>query len=209
MNAKVKVCGLRRIEDTEYANKVKPDFIGFVFAESKRQITEQQALMLARNLDDSIKKVGVFVDQPGDMIVRLLEDKVIDLVQLHGKEDNDYIHRLCDMANIKKDCIIKAVRVKSAEDIKLAESYDCGYLLLDAYSDKAAGGSGETFDWTMIKNVTKPFFLAGGISAENVETAIKCVHPFAVDASSSMETDGFKDYDKMAQFVSKVRACGF
>lgn len=208
MNAKVKVCGLRRIEDTEYANKVKPDFIGFVFAESKRQITEEQASGLAERLDDGIKKVGVFVDQPEDMIVRLLEDKVIDLVQLHGKEDNDYIHRLCDMANIKKDCIIKAVRVKSAEDIKLAESYDCGYLLLDAYSDKAAGGSGETFDWTMIKNVTKPFFLAGGISAENVETAIKCVHPFAVDASSSMETDGFKDYDKMAQFVRKVRACG-
>lgn len=155
-------------------------------------------------LNDDIKKVGVFIDQPIELIEDMLKSGIIDLVQLHGSEDNIYIRKLKDKAGTSND-IIKAVRVRDSKDIKRAEEYESDYLLLDAYSDAGAGGNGITFDWTLIRDIKKLFFLAGGISADNVSDAINRVNPYAVDVSSSLETDGYKDYDKMKHFMDVIR----
>lgn len=203
-NVKVKICGLRRIEDIEYANMLLPDYTGFILADGFcRQITKKQAQEFANQLDKRIRRVGVFVNQPVETVAEYINSDIIQYVQLHGDEDNLYIEKL--RRCIKNNCnIIKAVKVRNAGDIEEAAMYNCDYLLLDAYSEKKAGGGGITFDWTLIKNITKPFFLAGGISPSNVKDAIERVKPYAVDASSSMETDGYKDYNKMKAFVDAV-----
>lgn len=202
---KIKICGLRRMEDIEYANMLLPDYIGFILADGfARQITKKQAAEFAAALDSRVKRVGVFVNQPKETIAEYINDGIIQYAQLHGDEDNAYISSL--KSCIKNEYgIIKAVKVRSAADIERAAEYKCDYLLLDAYSEKCAGGNGITFDWTLIKNITKPFFLAGGISSFNVKNAINIVNPYAVDASSSMETEGYKDYNKMKAFVDAVR----
>lgn len=204
-DVKIKICGLRRIEDIKYANMLLPDYTGFILADGfSRQITRKQAAEFASQLDKRIKRVGVFVNQPAKTAAEYVNNGIIQYVQLHGDEDNRYIDNL--KGYVKRECgIIKAIRVRSAEDIKKAADYKCDYLLLDAYSGRqAGGGNGVVFDWTLIKNISKPFFLAGGISHLNVADAIKTVNPYAVDASSSMETDGYKDYNKMKAFVDAV-----
>ncbi len=170
----------------------------------KRTITVKQAADFAMMLNDDIKKVGVFIDQPIELIEDMLKKGVIDLVQLHGNEDNVYIRKLKDKIGTGNN-IIKAVRVKDGKDIKRAVEYESDYLLLDAYSDVGAGGNGITFDWTLIRNIKKRFFLAGGISVDNVSDAVNRVNPYAVDVSSSLETDGFKDYEKMKLFMDVVK----
>lgn len=204
---KIKICGLRRQQDVKYVNELLPDYIGFVFAESRRQVTREQAAALARSLDERIRRVGVFVDQPPELVADLLEKQVIQLAQLHGEEDAVYMEKLRDCCReVGADPrIVKAVRVKTAEDIERAARYDCEYLLLDAWSDQGAGGNGVTFDWSVIQAVQKEFFLAGGLTAENVAEAIRQVHPYGVDASSGLETEGFKDWEKMKQFINQVR----
>lgn len=203
-DVKIKICGIRRMEDVEYANKLLPDYIGFILADGfSRQITKKQATEFAQRLDKKIKRVGVFVNQPVETVAEYINDGIIQYAQLHGDEDNEYINMLKSCTN--KECgIIKAIRVKNESDIKRVAEYSCDYLLLDAYSEKQAGGSGKTFDWTLIKDIKKPFFLAGGLSSSNVRNAIKMAKPFAVDASSSMEIDGYKDYDKMKAFINTV-----
>lgn len=208
-SVQLKICGLRRAQDIDYVNELMPDFIGFVFAPSKRQLTREQAAVLAENLHPGIKRVGVFVDQPEDFVAELLASGVIQFAQLHGREDAAYIARLRKRTKrFGVDAkIIKAVKVRSKEDLTGVEDIDCEYLLLDAWSDEgqAAGGNGKTFDWTLIHSVGKPFFLAGGIHPGNVGTAIRDVKPFGVDASSCMETDGYKDFQKMKSLVEAVR----
>lgn len=200
--SKVKICGLRRIEDILAVNEILPDYIGFVFAKSTRQVTDETAGQLKSALDHRIKAVGVFVNDHIDHIVRLYEKNVIDLIQLHGDEDADYIHQL----KKKVPCpIIKALRIRSAEDIHRGTEYDSEYLLLDTYSSHQYGGSGEAFDWTMITQMRKPFFLAGGIGIDNVEKAIHMLNPYCVDISSKVETDGWKDPDKMREIIVKIR----
>lgn len=203
-DVKIKICGLRRIEDIEYANMLLPDYTGFILADGfSRQITKKQAAKFSDRLDKKIRRVGVFVNQSAKTVAEYINSGIIQYAQLHGDEDNLYIEKL--KGHIKKDCgIIKAVRVRDFRDIEKAAGYNCDYLLLDAYSEKQVGGNGITFDWTLIKNVGKPFFLAGGISPFNVRDAIERVKPYAVDASSSMETDGYKDYNKMKAFVDAV-----
>ncbi|MBC2723225.1 phosphoribosylanthranilate isomerase [Desulfosporosinus sp.] len=200
---KIKICGLTRESDIEAVNEANPDYVGFVFAESKRRITPQAAFELRKRLNATIQTVGVFVDESIEQIIKLCLDGIIDTVQLHGHENAVYIQRLQE--KLSKP-VIKAVRVRSEKDIKVEEASNCNYLLLDAYSDKSAGGTGETFDWNVIDRVEKPFFLAGGLNSSNILQAIRTVKPFGVDISSGVETAGFKDRDKILEIVTLIRA---
>lgn len=199
---KVKICGLTRKCDIEAVNEVQPDYMGFVFAESKRRITPQNAYRLRELLNDKIMSVGVFVDETIEQIKDICAMGIIDIIQLHGHENAAYIERLRKESGKP---IIKAVRVRSKEDIRSAELLNSNYLLLDAFSDKGAGGTGETFDWKVIDGVEKPFFLAGGLNSSNILPAISAVKPFGVDISSGVEIDGFKDSGKIVEIMSLIR----
>ena len=195
---KIKLCGVQRACDIDYVNELEPDYIGFVFAlGSRRYIAPEDAGELRKQLRESIIPVGVFVDESPERIVDMLKNHIIEVVQLHGSESEEYIHRLRKQAGCT---IIKAFRIESQRDIEAANRSLADYVLLDS-----GGGSGEAFDWSLIGGINRPYFLAGGLTPENVGEAIAMLHPFGVDASSSLETDGFKDYEKMTAFVNAVR----
>ena len=195
---RLKMCGLRRAEDIEAANRLMPEYIGFVFAPaSRRFISLEEAAALRQALSPGIRAVGVFVDEDAETVARLLESGVIDIAQLHGNEDEAYIARL--KARTGKP-VIRAFRVKNAEDLRAAEASPADMILLDA-----GAGDGKTFDWSMLSSVSRPYFLAGGLTPENTAEAVKRYHPFAVDVSSGIETDGFKDCNKMRAFMRAVR----
>ncbi|WP_026520374.1 phosphoribosylanthranilate isomerase [Butyrivibrio sp. FCS006] len=197
---RIKFCGLKRIEDIEAANELKPDFAGFVFWEkSSRNVSRDDAKKLGQALLPEIKKVGVFVDEEPEKVAALLKDKVIDIAQLHGSEDEGYIARLRELSGDAP--IIKAFVVKSKEDLERAKKSSADYLLLDS-----GKGTGQTFNWELIKEAEfdKPYFLAGGLGVENVAKALKVLHPFAVDVSSGIETNGVKDPEKMRQFMGEI-----
>ena len=200
---KVKICGLTRPLDIEIVNEVLPDYIGFVFAKSRRQISDAVAKELKRKLDPRITTVGVFVNEDPERILWLCNNKVIDIPQLHGDEDEEYITNL--KAKLSNP-IIKAVRVRNHEDIANAQQLPVDYLLLDAYKEGLYGGSGDTFDWTMISKVQKPYFLAGGLNCDNIMHATNQVKPYAIDISSGVETDGYKDKNKIIDIITKVRS---
>jgi phosphoribosylanthranilate isomerase len=199
---KIKICGLTRKRDIDAVNAVLPDYIGFVFTRSSRQICIEDAKALKSCLNPYIKAVGVFVDEEIENVVRLCSSHVIDLVQLHGDENERYIKELKSCVPNK---IIKAVRVRGPEDIKKAVDFSCDYLLFDTHHEGKYGGSGRTFDWSMIHNVSKPYFLAGGINSGNVFQAIEQCKPYCIDVSSGVETDGYKDPEKIMDIVTKVR----
>jgi phosphoribosylanthranilate isomerase len=200
---KIKICGLSRLADIDMVNEVLPDYIGFVFAKSKRQVGEIEAGGLKARLNTDIKAVGVFVNEDVNRIARLCNTGTIDIVQLHGEEEESYILKL---RGLIINPIIKAVRVRYEEDINTASELPCDYLLLDAYKEDQYGGSGEAFDWTVIKKIRKPFFLAGGIHPGNVLQAISTVHPYCIDVSSGVESNGFKDGVKIIDIVTKLRS---
>ena len=195
---KIKLCGLTRPCDIEYVNELLPEYIGFVFApKSRRYISPEKAEVLREHLDDRITPVGVFVDEKIEIIADLIKRKIIDIVQLHGNESEKYITGLRRVI----DCpVIKAFRIESEADIASANQSSADYVLLDS-----GGGTGKVFDHSLLKDIARPYFLAGGLTPENVETAVKQLAPFAVDASTSLETDGFKDKIKMTAFVNAVR----
>lgn len=207
MQTKVKMCGLSRMEDIGFVNELKPDYIGFVFfPKSKRNVSFDKALELRKGLskDLPIKVVGVFVDADKDFVVKLVKHNVIDIVQLHGSEDEAYVKELKAKLyeeNLKPQ-IIKAFSIKSSDDLKKAESFPSDYVLLD----HGAGGTGESFDWSLIKDFKKPYFLAGGLNPSNIEKAISLLSPFAIDLSSGLETDGVKDFSKMSAVMQIMRA---
>lgn len=192
----IKICGLSRNEDIDYVNEFKPDYIGFVFAKSSRQVEYLKARELKQRLDKEIKAVGVFVDEDIDVIQRLVDDQIIDIIQLHGHENKDYIKKLKKSITCP---IIKAVKIKSQEDI-LNIDYDVDYYLLDGKSP----GSGESFDWNFIHEFNKPFFLAGGININNIDDALK-INCFGIDVSSGVEVNGKKDKLKIKEIVRRVR----
>lgn len=195
---KIKICGLRREQDIRYANELMPDYIGFVFLKGKmRYVTFEEAAHLRSLLDPAIPAVGVFVNEPAENVIRLLQAGTIQIAQLHGREDEAYIEELRRAGD---HCIIRAFAVRSSEDIHRAFTFPADYPLLDN-----GKGTGETFDWSLFQEQEKPFFLAGGLSPENVKEAIECFHPYAVDVSSGVETDGYKDYEKMKAFMDAVR----
>jgi len=230
--SKVKICGLSREDDIRIVNRVLPDFIGFVFAPSRRRVDLLTAAALKRKLDPRIKAVGVFVNENIDTIAEMHRNGIIDMAQLHGDEDEAY------MTKLKESCgcpIIKAVGVGSAlpplpdgvgsllppqPDVAgnvpasqtdgigsilppLPDSAD--YLLFDTLSQQR-GGTGRTFDWDVLKNYAGlPYFLSGGLGLHNVSEAIKRLSPFCVDVSSGVETDGVKNEKKIDDFVRLVR----
>lgn len=200
---KIKICGLTREVDIALVNEALPDYIGFVFAKSRRQVTEDVAMGLKKKLTSGIQVVGVFVNEDPQKIIRLCKSDTIDIIQLHGDEGEEMINEL--RAAVPNP-IIKAVRVRSEIDILEAENLPCDYLLLDAYKEDQYGGSGECFDWSVISRIRKPFFLAGGIHSENVTKAIQLTKPYCIDVSSGVETDGFKDESKVKDIIRRVRA---
>lgn len=199
---RIKICGLKTIEDIEAVNRWKPDLAGFVFAPGKRQITPERAAELRRTLDPGIPAVGVFVNAPAEEAAALSNAGVIQMIQLHGDEDAAYMEELRKRTDKP---LIKAVAARSREEILKAEKLPCEYLLLDAYQKGSPGGNGETFDWEIIPALEKTWFLAGGLSPENVEQAIKTCRPFGVDVSSGVEIQGKKAGQRIREFIEKVR----
>ena len=195
---KIKICGLRPEEDIFYVNELRPDYVGFVFLEGRRRyISPQEAARLRKRLDPSIQSVGVFVNEPVENVAALLKEGTIQLAQLHGREDEDYakeLKRLCDKP------VIKAFIIRTPADVEEALAYPADYLLLDN-----GLGTGEVFDWTLIKNIESPFFLAGGLTPDNVRKAISDVRPYGVDVSSGVETKGRKDYRKIKALIESAR----
>jgi phosphoribosylanthranilate isomerase len=195
---KIKFCGLIRTCDIDAANELRPEYVGFVFApKSKRYVTPERAAELKRQLAAGIKAVGVFVNDDLYHVAELLNRGIIDIAQLHGSEDEEYIGHLRQLTG---KSIIRAYRIKTAEDIAEAEKCTADHVLLDS-----GAGTGEVFDWKLIKNMKRPYFLAGGLSPDNVENAVEQLSPYAVDVSSGIETDGVKDKAKMAAFAAAVR----
>ena len=194
----IKLCGLSRPCDIEAANELKPEYIGFVFApKSRRYVTPEKAKELKQLLVPEIRAVGVFVNEDPERIACLVNSGVIDIAQLHGREDEDYIKKLRTLTDKP---VIRAFRIESARDIENAEHCSAEYVLLDS-----GAGTGAVFDWELIQDMKRPYFLAGGLSLDNVGDAVEMFHPFVVDVSSGIETDGVKDRIKMAAFVAAVR----
>lgn len=209
---KLKICGLKRPEDIRYVNQYPPDFVGFVFAKSLRQITPREAKELRRQLKPGIVPIGVFVNEEIENIVRLVKEGVIDMVQLHGEESAEYVRllgeRLEEVSSSKAALshgIIKAVRVASRQDVKKALDFPADFLLFDTYTKGQYGGSGECFNWQLLKGIERPFFLAGGLKVENIAGAALEVKPFCLDVSSGAERDGKKDEEKIRRLVETIR----
>ncbi len=199
---RIKLCGLSRTCDIEAANELKPEFIGFVFYDkSKRYVTPQTASALRRQLIPDVKAVGVFVGEAPQIVVGLLNSYIIDIVQLHGGESEEYIRELRKYTDKP---IIKAFRITSEKDVENACRSTADYILLDSGS----GGTGAVFDWSLIRKLGRPYFLAGGLHPGNVGAAVESLLPYAVDVSSGVEIDGLKDREKMAAFVAAVRRNG-
>ena len=198
---RIKICGLTRLEDIQAVNEAKPDFAGFIveFSKSRRNVTVEQLRALREKLDESILPVGVFVNAPVELPAQLLNEGTIALAQLHGQEDENYIRQLRIMTD---QLLIKAFSIKTEADIKKAIRSEADYILLD----QGAGGTGEIFDWSLVPAIKRPWFLAGGLGCENLESAIHLLHPWAVDLSSSVETGGHKDSDKILEAVYAVRS---
>ncbi len=199
---KIKLCGLSRPCDIETVNRLKPDYIGFIFApKSRRYVPPERAAELKAMLDPSILAVGVFVKEKPEQVARLLADGIIDIAQLHGGEDAAYVSEL---RRLTDKPLIQAFRIDTAADVAAAEESPADYILLDS----GTGGTGTVFDWKLIEAIRRPYFLAGGLGLDNVTEAVTALHPYAVDVSSGIETDGMKDAAKMERFVAQVRAAG-
>ena len=193
---KIKICGLFREEDIDFVNEAKPDFIGFVFAKSHRQVSKETAKKKKNKLDKNILSLGVFVNEDINKITEICNENIIDFVQLHGDEDDNYIAKLKRVCNKK---IIKAVKVKNGEDIIRWRNISSDLLMFDS-----GMGSGKTFDWNLIKNFIRPYFLAGGIDESNIEQAIK-LNPYCIDISSGVETNKVKDKNKILNIVRRIK----
>ena len=200
--------------DIEYANRVKPDFVGFIFANTRRKISAAQAQQFREALDAEIPAVGVFVNEDIPVIASLVQGGCIDMIQLHGEEDADYIRRLREVCDVP---VIKAVKVQTVEQIRQAAALPVDYLLLDTYRKGILGGTGEAFDWELLREAKaaagdtaegelfgKPYFLAGGLHAGNLREAA-ALGSYGLDVSSGIETDGSKDFTKMVKVMELVR----
>lgn len=195
---KIKICGLSCIEDISYVNGMNIDYAGFIFAEkSIRKINIKQAHKMKTALSPAIKSVGVFQNEDINKIIKVAQEGIIDIIQLHGSEDNNYINVLKDITKLQ---IIKAF--KPTEEIKDSIA---DYILFDSCFKDKFGGSGKTFDWKLIPDTKKRIFLAGGLNINNIEKAIKTVQPYCVDINSGVEINGKKDHKKIIEIVQKIR----
>ena len=202
MGIKLKLCGMRRREDIDYVNEYRPDYVGFILSDGfRRSVGLGTFCELAGCLEQGIKRVGVFVNEPMENLLKYYPEE-LDVFQLHGDEDERYIGRL--RRNIPDGCEIwKAVRVRSAGDIERWNGSAADKLLLDAFQEGAAGGTGKTADWSVITaaNIQKPFFAAGGINAGNFIEAARTLSPYGIDLSGGIETEGVKDKAKIAEII--------
>ena len=178
---KIKICGLMTLEDVAAVNAAKPDYAGFVLAKSRRRISREHARLLRMELDPSIRAVGVFVNELPQIVAGYLEDGIIDIVQLHGQEDETYLRRLRFLTG---EPVIQAFSVESAADLEKAEQSSADLILLD----HGSGGTGGKFAWELLESVRRHYLLAGGITPDNVEEAVQRYHPFGIDVSSGVET---------------------
>lgn len=196
---KIKICGLTRPEDIACVNRLLPDYIGFVFwPGSRRYVSAEQAMRLKASLSPEIKVVGVFVNAPVEEITELLWEGVIDMAQLHGEEPEEAVRRIRELTGKP---VIRAVKVRSCRDVEKWQDSTADYLLFDS-----GMGGGRTFDWSLLQGVKRPYFLAGGLGADNLEQALAQVRPYGVDLSSSLETDGCKDPQKIHQVMEMIRS---
>ena len=202
MSVKIKLCGMFRDCDIDYVNEAKPDYIGFIvmFPKSHRNIDFETALRLKKRLSPDIKSVAVSVNAPVEQFSQFAKSGVADMLQLHGDENAEYI---AELRKLTEAPLIKAVRVTSPDDIIKAQELDVDFLLLDSGT-----GSGKVFDHSLIdrESIKKPFFLAGGLTPENVREAALSVKPYGVDMSSGIETDKVKDREKMLAAVQIARS---
>lgn len=204
--SKIKICGLKSENDIKIVNKYGPDYVGFILAPSKRQVNYEVAKKLKALLNPSILAVGVFVNESLEVIGQYAEDKVIDVIQLHGDESLEMIKELKQQVSIP---VIKAMRIKDEKQLKhllpFIQEVTADYLLFDTYQEGLYGGSGKSFDWKLLDVVKRSYFLAGGIGLHNIEEACKW-KPFAIDVSSGVETNGVKDAIKVSELIQKYRA---
>jgi len=193
----IKICGVRRFDDIEYLNELQPDYVGFVFAKSKRQVDKEHAYNLIKSLSTAIKKVGVFVDEDPITVLEIAEKLKLQVLQFHGHENQKYINKF------KGFEIWKALKINSIHSISEIQNYKCSKFLLD----NSTSGSGESFKWELVEKKVDGgiIMLAGGLTSENVEQGILQLKPYGVDVSSGVETNGFKDYIKIKKFIKKVR----
>lgn len=194
--AKIKICGLFRSEDTDSVNEARPDYIGFVFAKSRRQVTPDDARKLRSKLSPGITPMGVFVNAPIQEILSAVDAGIIEAAQLHGQEDEAYIKALRRICPVP---IIKAVQVVSLDAITPWQSSSTDFLLLDSGT-----GTGKVFDWGLASSIERPYFLAGGINSDNIDAALE-LKPYCIDISSGAETNGVKDRAKINRLVRRVR----
>ena len=197
--SRIKICGLRRPEDIAAVNEARPDYCGFIveYPKSRRSIDRTTLRELVRGLREKIVPVGVFVNATKELVAELLEEGTIQIAQLHGQESQEYIQEL---KVLTEKPLIQAFSIKSKEDVERRESV-ADYILLD----QGSGGTGKVFDWSLVGEVGRPYFLAGGLDVENLREAIGLLHPWAVDLSSSLEIDGMKDAGRICQAVEIVR----
>lgn len=196
---KIKLCGLTRPCDIEAVNELQPDYIGFVFAKkSRRYVSPEKAEELKAMLAPGIQAVGVFVNEEPEQIAALLEVGTIDVAQLHGQESETEIRRLRELTDHP---LIQAFRIDTEQDVERANASTADYVLLDS----GAGGTGTVFDWDLLQAIRRPYFLAGGLDTENLGTVKAKLNPYGVDVSSGIETDGYKDKEKMTAFVAAAR----
>ena len=192
---KIKICGLTRPQDIAYVNEVKPDYIGFIllFPKSRRNLTPDQASALRKELDPVIRAVGVFVNQPAETVLKAAKSVGLDVIQLHGQEDAAYIREIQRASGLP---VWKAFRIRTPADLDDAAASPADAVLLDN-----GCGTGETFDWTLTRDFKRPFYLAGGLTPENIPEAVNTLHPALVDLSSGVETAGLKDRSKIITAV--------
>ena len=240
---KVKMCGISKVETIPAIVEAKPDYMGLVFAPSKRQVTVEQAKTLVDELHkqyektygeatapmntdttqdgqdsqdsqdnqefvqgnsnfEKIKTVGVFVNETVENLLKIAEEVKLDVIQLHGDEDETFIQTLKEQSNVE---VWKAVQVRSAADAEKWIDSSADMLLFDAYHKDERGGTGEVFDWSSLDAFERPFMLAGGMDSTNVARAIRTVRPYGIDISSGIETEGVKDNEKIKAFTNIVR----
>ena len=211
---KVKMCGISKVETIPAVVEAKPDYMGLVFAPSKRQVTVEQAKTLVEALHKqckeqndtvSIKTVGVFVNETIDNLVTIANEVNLDVVQLHGDEDEAFIQSLKERTNVE---VWKAIQIRSAADAEAWIDSSADMLLFDAYHKDERGGTGDVFDWSCLDTFERPFMLAGGIDSTNVARAIRTVRPYGIDISSGIETNGVKDDEKITAFTKIVNSIG-
>ena len=198
-DTKIKFCGLRREEDVKFAASLDADFMGFILTDRfKRYVAPEEVSRMKQFVPANTKTVGVFVDEPVDYVIGCARTANLDMIQLHGSEDDSYIVEIKEKTGLP---VIKMIKPVSEDDIITARNSSADLILLDS----GAGGTGKVFDWSLAEKLGRDYILAGGLTPDNAGDAVERLKPFAVDVSSGVETEGIKDFSKMKAFASEVR----